>query len=63
MEVLKELLAKDADVKAQGGQDGKALQAACSRGRVEVVKLLLDKDANVKAQCGRCDNLLNMLTV
>ena len=54
VEVLKELLAKDAFVNAQGGNFGKA---PYSRGRVEVVKLLLDKDADVKAQCGRCGNV------
>jgi len=51
--MLKELLAKDVVVNAQGGHFGKALQAAYSRGRVEVVKLLLDKDIDVKAQCGK----------
>jgi hypothetical protein len=43
------LLDKDADVNAQGGEYGNALQAASAGGHEQVVKTLLDKDANVNA--------------
>ncbi|KAF1954428.1 hypothetical protein CC80DRAFT_567678 [Byssothecium circinans] len=44
--IVKLLLDKDADVNAQGGRYGNALQAASARGHEAIVKLLLDKDAN-----------------
>ncbi|KAI1571711.1 Arp Ankyrin repeat, partial [Pyrenophora tritici-repentis] len=46
-EVVKLLLDKGADVNAQGGLHGNALQAASERGHTEVVKLLLDKGADI----------------
>jgi ankyrin repeat protein len=48
--VVKLLLDKDAEVNAQGGPYGNALQAASSGGHEAVVKLLLDKGvhSNVK---------------
>ena len=49
-EVAKMLLEKGADVNAQGGRYGNALQIASSRGYEQVVKILLDKDADVNAQ-------------
>jgi ankyrin repeat protein len=52
------LLAKDADVNAQGGDYGNALQAACSEGHLEVAKVLLAKDADVNAQGGKYGNAL-----
>jgi ankyrin repeat protein len=52
------LLDKGADVNAQGGKYGNALQAASSRGNLEVVQLLLDKGANVNAQGGYYGNAL-----
>ena len=45
--VVKLLLDKGADINAQGGEYGNALQAASHRGHERVVKLLLDKGANV----------------
>jgi ankyrin repeat protein len=45
---VKLLLDKGADVNAQGGFYGNALQAASCRGHKQVVKLLLDKGADVK---------------
>ncbi|KAH8724798.1 fibronectin type 3 and ankyrin repeat domain protein 1, partial [Phaeosphaeriaceae sp. PMI808] len=52
------LLDKGADVNAQGGYYGNALQAASSRGYEPVVKLLLDKGADVNSQSGFYGNAL-----
>ncbi|KAG9203889.1 hypothetical protein G6514_002050 [Epicoccum nigrum] len=52
------LLDKGADVNAQGGYYGNALQAASARGHEQVVKMLLDKDADVNAQGGDYGNAL-----
>jgi ankyrin repeat protein len=52
------LLDKGADVNAQGGLYGNALQAASSGGHEQVVKTLLDKGADVNAQGGRYSNAL-----
>jgi ankyrin repeat protein len=41
------LLDKGADVHAQGGYFGNALQAASTKGSREIVRLLLDKGAHV----------------
>jgi ankyrin repeat protein len=51
-------LDKGADVNAQGGEYGNALQAASSRGHQEIVQLLLDKGADVNAQGGEYGNAL-----
>jgi ankyrin repeat protein len=52
------LLDKGADVNAQGGDYGNALQAALSEGHEQVVKMLLDKGADVNAQGGDYGNAL-----
>ena len=57
-EVTRLLLNGGADVNAQAGWYGNALQAASSGGYEQVVKLLLDKGANVNAQGGEYDNAL-----
>jgi ankyrin repeat protein len=44
------LLEKDADVNAQGGLYGNALQAAAARGHEGIVKLLLEKDADAQGR-------------
>jgi ankyrin repeat protein len=46
---VKLLLDKGADVNAEGGEYGNALQAALSEGYEQIVKLLLDKDADINA--------------
>jgi len=46
------LLARGADVNAQGGIYGTALQAASERGHCEVVHTLLARGADVNAQGG-----------
>ena len=46
------LLDKGAEVNAQGGGYGNALQAASSGGHETVVQMLLDKGAEVNAQGG-----------
>jgi ankyrin repeat protein len=52
------LLDKDAEVNAQGGHYGNALQAASWGGHEQVVKMLLDKGANINAQGGYYGNAL-----
>jgi len=52
------LLIKGADVNAQGGFYGNALQAASAGGHEQVVKTLLDENADVKAQGGHYGNAL-----
>ncbi|KAH6662712.1 ankyrin repeat-containing domain protein [Halenospora varia] len=52
------LLEKGADVNAQGGYYGNALQAASARGREAIAALLLEKGADVNAQGGYYGNAL-----
>ena len=58
VEDMRLLLDKGADVNAQGGRYGNALQAAVWEGNIEVVMLLLDKGADVNAQGGEYGNAL-----
>ena len=58
MAVVALLLEKGADVNAQGGYYGNALQAASLEGREAVVALLLEKGADVNAQGGYYGNAL-----
>lgn len=50
------LIDKGANVNAQGGDYGNALQAASFRGHQEIVKLLLDNRADVNTQGGDYGN-------
>jgi hypothetical protein len=50
--VVQLLLDKGANINAQGGDYGTALQAAALRGHQAVVQLLLDKGADINAQGG-----------
>jgi hypothetical protein len=43
------LLSKGANVNAQGGENGNALQAASANGHSQIVELLLSKGANFNA--------------
>jgi hypothetical protein len=52
------LLDKGADVNAQGGLYGNALQAALEKGDKEMATLLLDKGADINAQGGLYGNAL-----
>lgn len=52
-----------ADVNAQGGEYGNALQAASYNGRTEVVKMLLDTKADVNSQGGAYGNALQAASV
>ncbi|KAG5827097.1 hypothetical protein H9Q74_002807 [Fusarium xylarioides] len=54
----RDLIAKGADVNAQGGVCGNALQAAARGGHLLTVALLLDKGADVNAQGGEFGNAL-----
>ncbi|KAK2593842.1 hypothetical protein QQS21_008457 [Conoideocrella luteorostrata] len=54
----RDLIARGADVNAQGGTHGSALQAAARQGHQEIVTLLLDKGADVNAQGGKYGNAL-----
>ncbi|KAK4170581.1 Pfs NACHT and ankyrin domain protein, partial [Triangularia setosa] len=55
---VQSLLEKGAEVNAQGGNLGNALQAASFRGHQDIVTLLLDKGADVNAQGGNLGNAL-----
>lgn len=57
-EMAELLLQNGADVNAETGKWGSALQAATSYGRTEVVKLLLKHGAKVNAQGGECGSAL-----
>jgi len=50
------LVEKGADVKAQEGHYGNALQAAASGGHAKIVHLLVKKGADVNAQGGHYGN-------
>ncbi|KAJ5640171.1 uncharacterized protein N7484_008033 [Penicillium longicatenatum] len=52
------LLERGADVNAQGGEYGNALQAASSRGHQEIVQMLLERGADIDAQGGKYSNAL-----
>ncbi|EGU74404.1 hypothetical protein FOXB_15094, partial [Fusarium oxysporum f. sp. conglutinans Fo5176] len=54
----RDLTTEGADVNAQGGFYGNALQAASLHGNLEIVQLLLDKGADVNAQGGQYGNAL-----
>ncbi|KAJ4078218.1 hypothetical protein NW760_015285 [Fusarium oxysporum] len=54
----KDLTTEGADVNAQGGEYGNALQAASFNGNLRVVQLLLDNGADVNAQGGKYGNAL-----
>jgi hypothetical protein len=58
IELARQLLDKGADVNAQGGRYGNALQAASARGHDAIVQRLLDKEADVNAQGGYFGNAL-----
>ncbi|KAJ4288061.1 hypothetical protein N0V90_012078 [Kalmusia sp. IMI 367209] len=58
LEMLQLLLNRGADVSAQGGWYGNALQAASAGGHTQVVELLLDEGAEVNAQGGWYGNAL-----
>ena len=57
-ELVKLLLDEGADINAQGGSFGNALQAASCGGHKQIVKLLLDKGAEVNSQGGDYGNAL-----
>jgi ankyrin repeat protein len=52
------LIDAGADVNAQGGSYGNALQAASGEGHKKVVKMLIDAGAEVKARGGEYSNAL-----
>ena len=62
VEDMRFFLDKGADVNAQNGWFGNALQAAASEGNIEAVRLLLDKGADVNAQGGSRGNALQAAT-
>ena len=57
-QLIQLLLDRGADVNAQGGKYGNALQAVSYRGHDQVVQMLLDKGADVNAQGGYYGNAL-----
>jgi ankyrin repeat protein len=56
--IVQLLLEQGANVDAQGGRYGNALQAACYAGHYEIVQTLLEQGANVDARGGRYGNAL-----
>ena len=58
LDPVQKLMQNGADVNAQGGRYGNALQAASYGGYQEIVKLLIHKGANVNAQGGEYGNAL-----
>ncbi|CAG9955408.1 unnamed protein product [Clonostachys rosea f. rosea IK726] len=52
------LLQKGADINAQGGKYGTALQAALAEGYLEIAEMLIQKGADVNAQGGKYGNAL-----
>ncbi|EMC97141.1 hypothetical protein BAUCODRAFT_106474 [Baudoinia panamericana UAMH 10762] len=56
------LLDKGADVNAQGGRYGNALQAVSFKGQAEIVRILLDKGAEIDAQGGWYGNALHAVS-
>ncbi|KAI4943376.1 hypothetical protein J4E91_009285 [Alternaria rosae] len=61
--VTRLLLDKGAEINAQGGHYGNALQAASAGGHEQVVKTLLNKGAEVNAQGGHYGNALHAALV
>ena len=57
-EIVAMLLEKGADINAQGGLYGSALQAASAEGKEEIVAMLLEKGADANAQDGIYGNML-----
>ena len=57
---VKLLLEKGADVNAQGGYFGNALQAAAFGGHEAIVQLLLEEGADVNSQGGKYGNALQV---
>ena len=57
-QLIQLLLDQGANVNAQGGEYGNALQAASYRGHDQMVQMLLDKGANINAQGGYYGNAL-----
>ena len=58
MAITKLLIEKGADVHAQGGVYGNALQAASYKGHESIAKLILAKGADVNAPGGDFENAL-----
>ena len=56
--VVDQILQRNADVNAQGGRYGNALQAASEHGHEQVVQILLDAGGEVNAQGGWYGNAL-----
>jgi ankyrin repeat protein len=59
-EVVQLLLNQGAEVNAQGGFYGNALQAASCSGNKELIQLLLNQGADVDAQGGKDGNARNI---
>ena len=56
--LVKELIEKGADINAEGGHYGHALQAAAAFGHLDIVTLLLEKGADINAEGGEYGNSL-----
>ncbi|KAJ7157775.1 hypothetical protein C8R46DRAFT_416452 [Mycena filopes] len=62
-DMVKLLANSGANVNAQGGWYGNALQAAARKGDKEVMQLLIEHGADVNAQGGKCGNALQAAAV
>ncbi|KAJ5590153.1 Pfs NACHT and ankyrin domain protein [Penicillium hetheringtonii] len=58
MAAARDLIGRGAEINAQGGKYGNALQGASFNGDQEIVKLLLDNGAEINAQGGKYGNAL-----
>ncbi|KAJ7819608.1 ankyrin repeat-containing domain protein [Mycena olivaceomarginata] len=58
LHIMRLLLERGADVNAQGGRYGNALQAASKGGHLDLAQLLVERGAAVNAQGGRYGNAL-----
>ena len=60
LDISEWLLTEGADIDAQGGRYGNALQVASRHGQEAIVRLLLDRGADINAQGGKYGNALQV---
>ncbi|EED20961.1 hypothetical protein TSTA_081940 [Talaromyces stipitatus ATCC 10500] len=60
--IVQQLLKNGANINAQGGNYGNALQASAEGGHLEVIQLLLEKGADVNTLGGFCGNAIQAVS-